>query len=183
MPEYLRNYVEGGKFFFTVVSYDRLPIFVSADARALLRSAWVNVQERFPFTTDALCLLPEHIHSIWTLPERDSNYTVRWREIKRLFTKGYLELIGPGQARNKSRIKRGEAAIWQRRFWEHAIRDSVDFNQHLNYLHYNPVKHGLVECVSNWPWSSFHRYVKMGYYTKDWGEAVKDDAKRMDCAE
>jgi putative transposase len=86
MPEYRRNYIEGGKFFFTVVTYNRLPILDSEDARELLHSAWMNVKERFPFTTEAVCLLPEHIHCIWTLPEGDSNYSVRWKEIKRLFT-------------------------------------------------------------------------------------------------
>jgi len=141
------------------------------------------VCERFPFATDAVCLLPDHIHCIWTLPDRDINYSVRWKEIKSLFTKSYLEQIGPGDIRSESRVRRGEAAIWQRRFWEHTIRDQTDLNRHLDYIHYNPVKHELVQTVSDWPWSSFHRYVKMGYYETNWGEAVRQEVKDMVCGE
>ena len=111
MPEYRRSFVEGGTYFFTVVTYNRLPILNSVEARRVLRAAWENVQERFPFSIDAVCLLPEHIHCIWTLPEGDANYSKRWGEIKRLFTKGYLDQIGPGGIRNESRMRRGEAAI------------------------------------------------------------------------
>ncbi len=122
-----------------------------------------------PFETVAISLLPEHLHCVWTLPEYDQNYSIRWKEIKRLFTKGYLEEIGPGEDRNASRQKRGEAAIWQRRFWEHTIRDQEDFNRQIEYIHYNPVKHGLVTRVVDWPWSSFHRFAKMGLYSPEWG--------------
>jgi len=97
----------------------------ASEARRLLRTAWENVPERIPFVIDAVCLLPEHIHCIWTLPEGDADYSKRWGEIKKLFTKGYLEQIGPGESRNESQKRRGEAAIWQRRFWEHTIRDEV----------------------------------------------------------
>ena len=183
MPEYRRSFVEGGTYFFTVVTYNRLPILNSVEARRALRAAWENVQERFPFSIDAVCLLPEHIHCIWTLPEGDANYSKRWGEIKRLFTKGYLDQIGPGGIRNESRMRRGEAAIWQRRFWEHTIRDEADLNRHRDYIHYNPVKHGLVRRVVEWPWSSFHRYVKMGYYERGWGEAVGEEVRRMGCGE
>jgi putative transposase len=98
---------------------------------------------------------------------------MRWREIKRLFSKGYLEQIGPGEVRNESRIKQGEAAIWQRRFWEHTIRNQEDLNRHVDYIHFNPVKHGLVKNVSDWPWSSFHRFVIMGHYDRSWGEGIE----------
>ena len=168
MPDYRRSYVEGGTFFFTVVTLNRLPILTNPKARNLLRSAWMTVQGRFPFTTDAICLLPDHIHCIWTLPEGDSRYSIRWKEIKRLFTKGYLAQVGPVKTHTESRLKRGEAAIWQRRFWEHTIRDQNDLSRHMDYIHYNPVKHELVQNVSNWPWSSFHRYVQIGYYDKEW---------------
>ena len=127
------------------------------------------MQNRHPFTTDAICLLPDHIHCVLTLPEGDANYSMRWKEIKRLFTKGYLEHVGPGEKRNPSRQTRGEAALWQRRFWEHTIRDTIDFNLHIDYIHYNPVKHSLVQSVWEWPWSSFHRLVERGYYSKEWG--------------
>ncbi len=183
MPEYRRLFIEGGTYFFTVVTYHRLPILTSSQARALLRAAWQNVRQRFPFSIDAVCLLPDHIHAIWTLPEEDADYSKRWGEIKRLFTRGYLDQIGPGETRNQSRRRRGEAAIWQRRFWEHAIWDEADLNRHRDYIHYNPVKHGLVRRVVEWPWSSFHKYVKMGYYENGWGEALGEDVSILDCGE
>ncbi len=170
MPNYHRFY-EGETFFFTVVTFNRLPILTSDAAREILHSAWLEVSKRMPFQTLAVCLLPEHLHSVWTLPENDQNFSLRWKEIKRLFTKGYLEKIGPGECRNASRQKRGEAAIWQRRFWEHVIRDQKDLDHHIDYIHFNPVKHGLVERVVDWPWSSFHRFVKLGLYAPEWGPA------------
>jgi putative transposase len=183
MPQYRRSRLEGGTYFFTVVTYDRLPILMTAKARELLRSAWVDVRERFPFSVDAVCLLADHLHCIWVLPEGDANFSVRWKEIKRLFTKGYLDQVGPGGIRNASRMSRSEAAIWQRRFWEHTIRDEEDLNRHRDYIHYNPVKHGLVQSASAWPWSSFHRYVRMGYYARDWGEGIEEVVNKMRCAE
>ena len=141
------------------------------------------MRKRYPFRTDAVCLLPEHIHAIWTLPEGDADYSIRWREIKRLFTKGYLSEIGPGESRNESRQKRGEAAIWQRRFWEHTLRNEQDFNRHVDYLHFNPVKHRLVDRVREWPWSSFHRYVRMGFYSDDWGVGIGQKIEEMACGE
>jgi len=183
MPQYRRAEIPGGTFFFTVVTYHRKPILASDAARSLLRAAWLDVQNRFPFKTEAVCLLPNHIHCIWRLPEGDPNYSLRWKEIKRLFTKGYLEQVGPGEPRNSSRIKKGEAAIWQRRFWEHTIRDERDLNQHLDYIHYNPVKHGLVKNVADWPWSSFHRYVAMAYYELGWGDTVANSLENMETGE
>ena len=171
MPEYRRPRMPGGTYFFTLVTFDRQPIFSQADARKLLRLAWKDVCVRLPFQTEAVCLLPDHLHCIWKMPEGDTNYSVRWSEIKRLFTRSYISNIGPGGERNQSRRKRGEAAIWQRRFWEHMIRDEEDLNRHIDYIHYNPVKHGLVQRVCDWPWSSFLQYVRMGFYEKEWGEA------------
>jgi putative transposase len=173
MPDYRRAKLTGGSYFFTVVTFNRLPILTAAAAHKLLHDAWVNTRERFPFQTEAVVLLPDHLHTIWTLPEGDANFSVRWKEIKRLFTRDYLQQIGPGEYRNESRQKRGEAAIWQRRFWEHTLRDEADLNRHLDYIHYNPVKHRLVKRVTDWPWSSFHRYVRMGYYASDWGEEME----------
>ena len=147
MPQYRRSNLAGGTFFFTVVTFNRKPILINEASRHLLHDAWVDTKKRFPFKTEALCLLPDHIHFIWSLPENDTNYSVRIKEIKRLFTKSYLVLIGPGEFRNESHKKQGEAAIWQRRFWEHTIRDQEDYQNHLDYIHFNPVKHGLVERV------------------------------------
>ena len=167
MPNYRRSFA-GNAYFFTVATFNRLPILISEASRSILRRAWLDVRKRFPFTVEVLCLLPEHLHCIWTLPVADHTYSLRWKEIKRSFTRGYLEEIGPGEPRNDSRQKRGEAAIWQRRFWEHTIRDEEELNRHMDYIHYNPVKHGLCQQVADWLWSSVHRYVRMGYYAPDW---------------
>jgi putative transposase len=174
MPEYRRNKLQGGTYFFTVVTYQRRPILTGERERAILHNAIIDVQNRFPFETIAICLLPEHIHCIWQLPENDDNYSVRWKEIKRLFTKDYIAQIGSGGWRNTSHVKKNEASLWQRRFWEHTIRDEKDLNNHIDYIHYNPVKHGLVQAVFEYPWSSFHRYVKEGFYEKEWGSNIDE---------
>lgn len=168
MPNYHRVKIEGGTYFFTVVTYHRLPILTNQPARTILHEAWENTQKRFPFETIAVCLLPDHIHCIWKLFEGDTNYSIRWKEIKRLFTKRYLKEIGPGETRNESRLKRGEAAIWQRRFWEHTIENQEDLEMHLDYIHYNPIKHGYVKRAIDWQWSSFQRYVIEGVYDINW---------------
>jgi putative transposase len=116
MPDYHRIYTPGGTYFFTLVTYNRLPILVTPEARRILRAALKNVHERFPFSTLALCLLPDHLHCMWSLPDGESNYSLRWSEIKRLFSRKYYEQIDSGAKRNVSRLKRRETAIWQRRF-------------------------------------------------------------------
>lgn len=173
MPEYRRARIRGGTVFFTVVTYHRIPFLTDDKARPILKDAWMDVKNRFPFTQDAVCLLPDHIHCVWTLPEGDSDYSIRWREIKRHFTRVYQRIYGGFNIPNGSRMRRKEGTVWQRRFWEHTIRDQEDLNRHLDYIHFNPVKHGLVRRVSEWPWSSFHRYVKDGYYHESWGERVR----------
>lgn len=170
MPNYCRLY-GGNAYYFTVVTYNRLPILTTKASIKILREAWEIVEQRFPFTAVAACLLPEHIHVIWTLPEGDQDFSLRWKEIKRQFTKRYLIEVGPGESRNLSRQKRGEAAIWQRRFWAHTIITDDDLAKHIDYIHFNPVKHGLVKQVRDWRWSSFHRYVSEGVYDPDWGQA------------
>ena len=179
MPNYLRSKEEGGIYFFTVVTFHRIPILTEEKARGILHNAWENTRLRFPFETKAICLLPDHLHCILKLPERDANYSLRWGEIKRLFTKGYLNEIGPGEERNASRIKRGEAAIWQRRFWEHMIETEDDLETHLDYIHYNPVKHGYVTRAADWAFSSFHRYVREGIYALDWNGGEKGRLERL----
>ena len=168
MPDYRRSLVEGGTYFFTLVTYDRLPILNTEHSRKILHQSWVEVKERFYFETVAVCLLPDHLHCIWKLPEGDADYPVRWKEIKRRFTIRYLKEIGPGEERNLSRQKKHEAAIWQRRYWEHTLFEQVDFEEHLDYIHYNPIKHGFVTRAIDWPFSSFPRYVKEGIYEADW---------------
>jgi putative transposase len=169
MPQYRRLLIPGGTYFFTVVTFNRMPIFINPQVRALLDAVLLKTKSRHPFQNEAYCILPDHLHCIWILPEGDADYSMRWREIKRLFSRGYLKHVGPGGLRNASRRNHGEAAIWQRRFWEHAIRDQEDFNNHVAYIHFNPVKHGLVNQVKDWPWSSFHRYVEAGMIDEDWG--------------
>ena len=163
MPEYRCSHFPGGYFFFTVVTFNRKPILIQEQAIDLLREAWLITQSRFPFITEAVCILPNHLHCIWHLPDGDADFSVRWKELKRRFTMNYLQIIGPVEGRNLSRIKHGEASIWQRRFWEHTIRDQEDLNRHVDYIHFNPVKHRLVRQPVDWEWSSFHRYVKDGF--------------------
>jgi len=177
MPEYRRYLVQGGTYFFTVITYDRLPFLTEELSRAILHDAWQQVNQRFPFRTDAVCLLPDHIHCIWTLPDDDQNYSVRWEEIKRIFSMNYRRKTGYGASKDGTRMQRRENAIWQRRFWEHLIRDEQDMKNHLDYIHSNPVKHGLVQDPIDWPWSSYHRYLRMGFYESGFG---KNDHLQMD---
>ena len=179
MPLNRRSFIEGGTYFFTVVTYNRLPMLTTDDARPLLDSAWIDVHTRFPFTTLAICLLPDHLHCIWSLPESDADYSVRWKEIKRLFTKSYSSQIGPGETRNASRLKRGEAAVWQRRFWEHTIRDQDDLNRHTEYIHYNPVKHWAGEKSRGLAVVELSSLCQRRVYAIDWGEVVSKDVEGM----
>jgi putative transposase len=183
MTGYRRLYRPGGTFFFTVVTYNRSPILSSSRSRALLHAAWVDVKRRFPFNTIAICLLPDHIHCIWQLPDEDTNYSVRWSEIKKLFSREYIKETKIEKRPSNSRIKRREAGIWQRRFWEHAIRDELDLHQHIDYIHFNPVKHELVHHAAEWKWSSFHRYVSNGVYDPSWGQGVEESIRGMSVGE
>jgi putative transposase len=180
MPEYRRVRVENAAYFFTVVTYQRKPIFLDPLARSILHETWLEVQQNRPFQVTAICLLPDHIHCIWTLPEEDTDYSIRWHEIKRKFTYIYSEQIHDDSALSLSRQKRKERNVWQRRFWEHTIRDDQDLANHLDYIHYNPVKHSLVTKPCDWEWSSFHRYVRMGVYEKDWGETGMDNMEGVE---
>ena len=169
MPEYRRAKIAGGTYFFTVVTYKRRPFFIDETCRRILNASFMDVMERFPFTMDAICLLPDHLHCIWTLPDGDSNYSLRWSEIKKDFSQRYKNVFGHQDGLSISQEKRQEAGIRQRRFWEHMIRDNDEFNCHVEYIHFTPVKHGLVKQVKDWEWSSFHRYVKEGFVDEDWG--------------
>ena len=169
MSDYRRSFIEGGTYFFTLVTYQRQPIFADSLSQKLLHSAWTYVNKKLPFTTDAFCFLPDHLHCILTLPLGDANYPIRIREIKRYFTRAYLSQKKETIRRNTSHLVRGEATIWQRRYWEHTIQDENDFKHHLDYIHYNPVKHGYVTHASDWEWSSFTQYVEKGFYENDWG--------------
>jgi len=167
MPNYIRAKFKGGYYFFTVVTYRRRKLFDSAPAHYYLKQAILQTQSKRPFEIIALCLLPDHIHCLWKLPADDADFSIRWSSIKGLFSQQYLREHGCINDATPSRLRKGEACLWQRRFWEHQIRNENDLQKHVDYIHYNPVKHGLVESVEDWPWSTYHRYVKEGFYKGD----------------
>lgn len=162
MSRYRRSHAGGGVFFFTVNLADRQSGLL-VDQMDRLRQAHKLARERYPFQTLAYCILPEHLHAIWRLPADDANFGLRWSIIKRAFSMG----LAPAK-RSASKIAKREKGIWQRRFWEHEIRDDEDLQRHVDYIHINPVKHGLVQRVVDWPYSSFHRYIEKGVLTADW---------------
>src|SRR5690242_16448827 len=169
MSRYRRIYVEGGSFFFTVTLADRSSdVLIRHIDR--LRRIYMTVQERYPFRAIAICVLPDHIHALWSLPRGDADFALRWSLIKSGFSRG---LAGEMQ-RSRSKIARRERGIWQRRYWEHAIRNDADLELHVDYIHFNPVKHGHVSRVCEWPHSSFHRYVAHGVLSPDWGGDIRD---------
>lgn len=165
--QYRRSTAKGATYFFTVVTYERRKILCQESNVSLLREAFRFIIERHPFIIDAFVLLPDHLHCIWTLPEHDSNFSMRWRQIKSHFSGQCREEFKGRQT--AAHLDKGEQAIWQRRFWEHQIRDDGDFIRHVEYIHYNPVKHGLAKSPNRWPHSSFHRYVQSGIYHDSWG--------------
>ena len=168
MPDYIRRYVPGGTFFFTLVTHERRRLFSTSLARSCLREAVLAVQKDYPFEMVATVLLPEHWHCVWTLPEGDLDYSKRWGLIKSRFSKRWLASGGRDFGVSAARSRHRERGVWQKRFWEHAIRNEEDFMRHVNYIHYNPVKHSLARCPHQWPYSSFRRWVKEGYYREDW---------------
>lgn len=168
MPNYRRLFKPGGTFFFTVVTYKRQRLFNNHRARDFLHQCIQEVQKSRPFDMLATVLLPDHIHCIWKLPDEDPDFSVRWSIIKRKFSKIWLSSGGKEVMVSKSRKRHNEFGVWQRRFWEHVIRDEEDFANHVNYIHFNPVKHGYVKCPHQWPYSSFFRWVDEGYFQADW---------------
>ncbi len=169
MPRYRRPKLAGGTFFFTVALADRSSDLLVRHIERL-RASYRAAQERQPFETIAICILPDHLHAVWSLPEEDADFPGRWSFIKNDFSRGIpaASLLSPSQE------KRREKGLWQRRYWEHAIRDDRDLERHVDYVHFNPVKHGLVAAVREWPYSSFHRHVAKGDLPADWGGDVKD---------
>ncbi|WP_145063411.1 REP-associated tyrosine transposase [Adhaeretor mobilis] len=169
MPNYRRFFVPGGTFFFTLKTERNAPIFSQAPNVKLLGDVFRETKSRWPFEVNAVVLLPDHLHTIWSLPGGDANYSTRWAWLKKEFTKRYLDAGGVEQPTSLSRDKNRRRGVWQRRFWEHTCEDVEDFEAHFDYLHWNPVKHGYVECPHQWPHSSFHRWVGQGVYAKLWG--------------
>src|SRR5262245_27259228 len=171
MSDYRRWYVPGATYFFTVVTHRRRPILTTPRGRLCLRGAMEEQRKSRPFEQFAVVLLPDHLHAIWTLPDGDSDYSTRWKQIKAKFTEQWLARGGDEGERSQWRQRRGERGIWQRRFWEHLCRDTDDLKRFLDYLHWTPVKHGLVSRVRDWPWCTFRKFVELGEYDIDWGNA------------
>ena len=171
VTSYRRNFVTGASFFFTVNLDDRRSRLLT-DHIGPLRAAFRYVRARHPFAIDAIVVLPDHLHAIWTLPHGDADFATRWRLIKTAFSRS----VAPGERRSPSREVKGERGIWQRRYWEHTLRDEGDFERHCDYIHFNPVKHGHAETAREWSYSSFQRFVKLGVYPMDWaaGEPIDE---------
>lgn len=175
MPQYRRSHSQGATYFFTVVSFNRRKILCDNPVRQATREAVKQVRQILPFDIEAWVTLPDHIHALWTLPDDDHDFGKRWGMIKRHVTQQCPEYRASPSIQSSSNIKRYESGIWQRRFWEHQIRDDADFAAHMDYLHFNPAKHGLVERIADWPYSTFHRYVDRGIYSKDWAVVLPED--------
>jgi putative transposase len=172
MPNYRRAFVPGGCWFFTVNLLERRRTLL-VDHIESLRSSVAHTRRKYPFEIDAFVVLPDHIHAIWTLPPGDADFSIRWRLIKTAFAKTLPRHEHLGAVR-KARHERG---IWQRRFWEHLIRDEADYARHIEYCHFNPVKHGLVTRVRDWPHSSFHRDVERGFFPLDWAGDIPAEGR------
>jgi putative transposase len=168
MVNYRRNRIAGGTFFFTVTLQNRNASHLTVHIDQL-RGAIREAHHARPFHIDAMVVMPDHLHAIWTLPEDDSDYSTRWSTIKSRFTRSLVR-AGVQIGRNA----KGEYDLWQRRYWEHTIRDDLDMQRHVDYIHYNPVKHGLVARVADWPHSSFHRFVREGLLPSDWAGGDDD---------
>ena len=174
MTHYRRPDSEGATWFFTVVTYQRRSFLCDREVRASLREAITRTRTSYPFRINAWVLLPDHFHCIWTLPENDSNFQLRIRLIKRHVTLKCSELLHDDKLNTPSRRKRNESTIWQRRFWEHQILSDEDFQHHMDYIHYNPVKHGLSQSAIEWPYSTFHQLVSREIYPRDWASNPED---------
>ncbi len=174
MPNYRRARVPGGCYFFTVVTHRRRPLFRNEANVQRLRTAIRRTRRAHPFQIDAIVILPDHLHALLTLPAGDSDYARRWKVLKALFTQSGPDLPGDRVGRP------GKCTVWQQRYWEHCIRDEMDYQRHIDYIHYNPVKHGLVASPEQWPYTSFHRAVQRGLYPSGWGYSEPATIQGMD---
>jgi putative transposase len=168
MPDYRRARVPGATYFFTVVTEQRRLLLCEPDVRVALGSAVRTVRSLHPFTIEAWVLLPDHLHCVWTLPPGDTAYALRWSLIKRGVSQRVASRL---PAPTPLQFERRESGLWQRRYWEHVIRDCEDWRRHVDYIHWNPVKHGYVSRPVEWQFSTFHRSVRAGMYPVDWGVA------------
>ena len=167
MSNYKRCYQPGGQYFFTLVTHLRRPLLTLPKNIEQLKIAFKKVKNKYPFSQKAFVILPDHLHCLWQLPENDSDFSTRWRLIKQYFSKEINMPIN----------NRGEKEIWQRRFWEHVIRDEEDWIKHMDYIHYNPVKHGYVNSVKDWTFSSYSYWLEKGRYEHNWGSVEPDSIK------
>ncbi len=173
---YKRTFVPGATYFFTLNLYNRKNDLLIEHIDAL-RLAFKKVKSAYPFSINAAVIMPDHCHMIITLAENDTRYPQRLSMIKAAFSKQMTR----DEAISKSRQRKRERGIWQRRYWEHMIRDEVDYENHLNYIHYNPVKHGYVKKPSDWRYSSIHRFIKQGVIKENW--ACSDNFQQLKCGE
>ncbi|RJG06557.1 transposase [Noviherbaspirillum cavernae] len=175
MPNY-RRATEGSSYFFTVVTHQRQRFLLDEDVRQALRAAIEQVRTIAPFRIDAFVLLPDHLHCIWTLPDGDTDYGMRWRLIKTFVTQACRHRVENPEYLSQRRASKGQSTLWQNRFWEHRLRDEADYARHVDYIHWNPVKHGFADRAMDWPYSSFHRFARNGIYPMDWGgDGVEGD--------
>lgn len=165
--QYRRVFRPGGTYFFTAVTFNRKHIFIDEGSVELLRQAFRYTMVNHPFSIYAAIIMPDHIHMVWTLPADSDDYPTRWRLIKSYFSKNYQPTTSDPVT--DSRMLKGEKTIWQRRYWEHLIRDEEDLQRHVDYIHYNPVKHGLAKSPAVWKYSSIHSFIQSGIYPVDWG--------------
>ena len=170
MPNYRRPHIPGGTYFITQVPYQRVPWLCGDVGRQALREAIITVKKSHLFSVDAIVLLPEHFHCLLTLPSDDADFSIRLKLIKIHVTRHYGSVLNINRPVSPSRQKRGERNLWQRRYWEHWIRDERDFATHCDYIHYNPVRHGLCKAPQDCPFSNVHRFIAEGIYRSDWGQ-------------
>ena len=152
-----------------MVTYQRQPILCLPKSVEAMQWVFTDVASKLPFQTDAWVILPDHMHTVWTLPEGDSDYSTRWAMLKKNLTKHLRSLVNVDVSSTMSRVHHRDGTVWQRRFWEHQIRDEPDYRTHLDYIHFNPVKHGLTRTPKDWQCSSFHKWVDQGAYEENWG--------------
>ena len=180
MPDYRRLYVPGGTVFCTLVTYRRRPLFNEPQACKLLGEAMRDVRTQLPFQALSVVLMPDHMHAILTLPQGDGDYSTRWKRVKRELTLNWLAHGGSECHVTASQSRRGNRGVWQRRFYEHQVRDEDELAALCDYVHFNPVKHGHAKAPWDWPYSSFRRFVEAGHYTKDWGQSEPSSIQGID---
>ena len=178
MPNYRRTRIAGGTYFFTVVTFRRFPLLASSSAISALESSFGAVMACHPFTVEAMVIMPDHLHCIWTLPDGDHDFSTRWRLVKAGFSRANQR--SPVERIPSSLLRKKEKGVWQQKFWEHCIRDDMDFNAHCDYIHYNPVKHRLAQSPAEWQHSTFGLFVQAGFYPRDWGHDISPQVMAME---